>query len=158
VVIQDCRFADGHGGITVGSEMTGGVRNVYARDLTMDSANLQAGHRLKTNSLRGGFIENTNIVRVNAGPVGGPLLKIEGDYNNQTGAFPPLVTGITLADWTVGSCAGIWSIAGTSASDPVGTVTLDDIAVTTSTAPNAAQNITNLVLRNVTVGGVPVTG
>jgi polygalacturonase len=41
VVIQNCNFANGHGGITIGSEMTGGVKNVYARDLTMNSANLQ---------------------------------------------------------------------------------------------------------------------
>ena len=157
VLIQNCTFANGHGGITVGSEMTGGVRNVYARDLTMNSANLQAGHRLKTNSLRGGFIENTNVFRVNAGTVGGPLLLIDGQYSGQTGDFPPLVTGITLADWTVGTCAGVWSINGTSASDPVGTATLEDITVTTSTAPNSAQNITNLVVDNVTVGGVPVT-
>jgi len=37
-----------------GSEMTGGVKNVYARDLTMNSANLQAGHRIKTNTRPGG--------------------------------------------------------------------------------------------------------
>jgi len=60
VVIQNCDFADGHGGITLGSEMTGGVRNVYARDLAMNSANLRAGHRIKTNTLRGGFVENSN--------------------------------------------------------------------------------------------------
>ncbi|MBV9382303.1 MAG: glycoside hydrolase family 28 protein, partial [Streptosporangiaceae bacterium] len=56
VVIQNCDFADGHGGITIGSEMSGGVRNVYARDLTMNSANLQAGHRIKSNTLRGGYV------------------------------------------------------------------------------------------------------
>jgi Glycosyl hydrolases family 28 len=50
VVVENCNFANGHGGITIGSEMTGGVKNVYARDLTMNSANLQAGHRIKTNT------------------------------------------------------------------------------------------------------------
>jgi hypothetical protein len=39
----------------------------------------------------------------------------------------------------------------------VGTATLDDIAITTSTAANSAVNITNLVVEDVTVGGVPVT-
>ncbi len=158
VVVQNCDFANGHGGITIGSEMTGGVRNVYGRDLTMNSANLQSGHRLKTNSLRGGFIENTNVYRVQAGTVGGPLLKIEGDYDNQTGDFLPTVTGITLSGWTVDTCKGVWSIAGTSASDPVGTVTLADIAVTTSTSANSATNISNLVVKDVTVGGVEQTG
>jgi polygalacturonase len=158
IVVQNCNFANGHGGITLGSEMTGGVRNVYGRDLTMNSPNLQSGHRLKTNSLRGGFIENSNVYRVQAATVGGPLLKIEGDYSNQTGDFPPTVTGITLSDWTVDSCEGVWSIMGTSASDPIGTVTLEDITVTTSTAANSAQYISNLVVKDVTVGGVEQTG
>jgi hypothetical protein len=39
----------------------------------------------------------------------------------------------------------------------VGTATLDRIAITTSTAANSAVNITNLVVEDVTVGGIPVT-
>jgi polygalacturonase len=157
VVVQNCNFANGHGGITIGSEMTGGVRNIYARDLAMNSPNLQAGHRIKTNTLRGGFVLNTNVYRITAAAVGGPLLLIQGNYNGQTGDFPPDVTGITLSDWTVGSCEGIWSIIGASAADPIGTATLENIAITTSTAANSAQFISNLVVDNVTVGGVPVT-
>jgi hypothetical protein len=57
----------------------------------------------------------------------------------------------------VGTCKGIWSITGASASDPVGTVTLDDLTITTSTAANSAVNISRLVVEDVTVGGVPVT-
>jgi polygalacturonase len=157
VVIEHCDFAGGHGGITIGSEMTGGVQNVYARDLTMNSANLQAGHRIKTNTLRGGYVRNSNVYRVTAGTIGGPLLLIQGNYSGQTGGFPPDVTDITLADWTVDTCEGLWSIVGASATDPVGTATLDDITVTTSTAANSAQYISDLVVKNVTVGGTPVT-
>jgi polygalacturonase len=156
VVIQNCDFANGHGGITIGSEMTGGVKNVYARDLTMNSANLQAGHRIKTNTLRGGYVLNTNVYRVTAGTIGGPLLLIQGNYDGQTGDFPPEVTGITLRDWTVDTCEGLWSIVGASAGDPIGTATLDDITVTTSTAANSAQYISDLVVTDVTVGGSPV--
>jgi polygalacturonase len=158
VVIQNCDFADGHGGITIGSEMSGGVKNVYARDLTMNSANLQAGHRIKSNTLRGGYVENTNVYRVTASTVGGPLLLIQGSYSGQTGDFPPELTGITLSDWTVDQCAGVWSIAGASASDPVGTATLENITVTTSTGANSAQYISDLVVKDVTVGGVEQAG
>ncbi|HEX6525678.1 MAG TPA: glycoside hydrolase family 28 protein [Streptosporangiaceae bacterium] len=158
VVVQDSTFASGHGGITIGSEMTGGVQNVYARDLAFNSPNLQAGHRIKTNTLRGGFVLNTNVYRITAGTVGGPLLKIEGQYNGQTGNFPPDLTGITLRDWTVGTCAGVWSIVGASAADPIGTATLEDLTISASSAANSAQFISNLVVKDVTVGGTPVTG
>jgi polygalacturonase len=156
VVIQNCSFANGHGGVTVGSEMTGGVKNVYARDLTMNSPGLQSGHRLKANSLRGGFIENTNVYRVTAGTIGGPVLWIDANYSGQTGDFPPLITDINLTGWTVASCAQAWQIAG-EATDPVGTVTLKDIAITTMTGTNSAKYISDLQLIDVTVGGVPIT-
>ena len=108
VVIQNSNFANGHGGITIGSEMTGGVRNVYARDLTMNSANLQAGHRIKTNTLRGGYALNSNVYRINASTVGGPLLLIQGNYDAQTGDFPPDIDNITLAAgrWTAARACG----------------------------------------------------
>jgi hypothetical protein len=123
----------------------------------MNSASLQAGHRIKTNTLRGGYAVNSNVYRITAGTVGGPLLLIQGNYSGQTGDFPPDITGITLADWTVDSCAGIWSLIGASAADPVGTVTLDGLTITTSTAASSAQYVSNLVVEDVTVGGTPVT-
>ncbi|MCL2584741.1 MAG: glycoside hydrolase family 28 protein, partial [Streptosporangiales bacterium] len=150
IVIENCDFADGHGGITIGSEMSGGVRNVYARDLTMNSANLQAGHRVKSNLARGGYVENSNVYRVTAGTVGGPLLLIDGAYSGQTGNYPPDLTGITLSDWTVDTCEGLWSITGASASDPVGTATLRNVTVQASTAANSATDISHLVVENVT--------
>jgi polygalacturonase len=157
LVIQNCDFANGHGGITLGSEMTAGVRNVYARDLTMNSANLQAGHRIKTNTLRGGFVENSNVYRITAGTVGGPLMLIQGQYDGQTGDFLPDLTDITLRDWTVDTCEGVWNIEGASATDPVGTVTLDNLAITSSTVANSAEDISSLVVENVTVAGVPIS-
>jgi hypothetical protein len=82
---------------------------------------------------------------------------IQGNYDGQTGDFPPDLNDINLVDWTVNDCEGIWSIVGASASDPVNTVTLDDLTITTSTAANSAQFISNLVVKDVTVGGTPVT-
>jgi polygalacturonase len=156
IVIQDCTFANGHGGVTVGSEMTGGVRNVYARDLTMTSTGLQSGHRLKTNSVRGGFIENTNIWRASVTAIGGPLLLIDYNYGEgNAGSFPPIVNGITLSGWTVTSAAQGWNIAG-YASDPVGTVTLRDVTIASPLAKaNVAVNITTLILDDVVINGVP---
>lgn len=157
VVIQRSTFANGHGGVTVGSEMTGGVQHVYARDLTMSSPALQSGHRIKTNSVRGGTVSDIHVRRVTAGTIGGPVLLIDYNYGEgNTGTFPPTVTGIDLADWTVQSCTAGWDVAGYS-TDPVGTVTLTDVAITTMTGRNVANYISDLVLRDVTIGGQPVT-
>lgn len=156
VVIQNSTFANGHGGITVGSEMTGGVREVYARDLTMTSTGLQAGHRLKTNSVRGGFIEGSHVWRVSVSAIGGPLLLIDFTYGEgDTGTHPPTVTDITLSHWTVAAATQGWNIAGYPA-DPVGTVRLRDIAITGPlTTANVATDISDLRVIDVTIDGVP---
>ena len=58
IVIQNCEFKDGHGGVTMGSETAGGIRQVFAEDCRFDSPNLDSAMRFKTNPDRGGFIEN----------------------------------------------------------------------------------------------------
>ena len=61
VVIQDCKFKDGHGGVTLGSETAGGLRNVFAENCEFDSPDLDQALRFKTNPARGGFIERIFI-------------------------------------------------------------------------------------------------
>jgi polygalacturonase len=58
VVIQNCHFEAGHGGVTMGSETSGGIRNVFAENCSFDSEDLEMAMRFKTNPARGGFIEN----------------------------------------------------------------------------------------------------
>ena len=61
VVIQGCHFKAGHGGVTCGSETSGGIDTVYAEDCTFDSPDLDMALRFKTNPARGGYINNVFI-------------------------------------------------------------------------------------------------
>ncbi|MFI1093859.1 glycoside hydrolase family 28 protein [Streptomyces sp. NPDC020917] len=155
LVVQNSTFANGHGGITLGSEMTGGIRNVYGRDLTMSSTGLRAGHRLKTNSVRGGFLENSNVYRVDVQAIGGPLLLIDYHYGEgDTGTYPPTVTDINLSHWSVASASQGWDVQGYD-SDPVGTVRLSDITIDGPLSKaNVADNVTDLRLDHVVIDGV----
>jgi polygalacturonase len=61
IVIQKCRMHSGHGAVTLGSEMAGGIQKVYAQDLIFENRNwatnpLNIAIRLKTNMNRGGFL------------------------------------------------------------------------------------------------------
>jgi polygalacturonase len=58
IIIRNCVMKDGHGGVVIGSEISGGVKNIFAEDCKMDSPNLDRAIRIKTNSVRGGTIEN----------------------------------------------------------------------------------------------------
>lgn len=56
IVIRNCHVIEAHGAVAVGSEMSGGVKNVLAQNITVDNA--QYGFRVKSNSNRGGNVEN----------------------------------------------------------------------------------------------------
>ena len=97
IVVRDCKMKDGHGGVVMGSEMSGGVRNVFVEDCTMDSPNLDRALRIKTNSVRGGFGENIYMRNVTIGQVGDAVLKINFYYGEKdSGQFTPRVRNIHM--------------------------------------------------------------
>lgn len=101
IIIRNCRMKDGHGGVTIGSEASGGVRNVYAENCSMDSPNLNRALRLKTNSVRGGFIENVYMRNVTIGQVSDAVLRINLFYEEgDKGPFPPSVSNIEMMNVT----------------------------------------------------------
>ncbi|MFO7657130.1 MAG: glycoside hydrolase family 28 protein [Bacteroidales bacterium] len=57
ILIEKCRFRYGHGGVAMGSEMSGGIRNVMIRDCVMEADNW-APIRFKSQPSRGGVVEN----------------------------------------------------------------------------------------------------
>jgi polygalacturonase len=57
IVIEKTRFAFGHGGAAMGSETSGGIRNVEVRDCVAEAGNL-APIRFKSQPSRGGVVEN----------------------------------------------------------------------------------------------------
>lgn len=57
ILIEKCHFAYGHGGVAMGSETSGGIKNVEIRDCIIDSQNW-APIRFKSQPSRGGVVEN----------------------------------------------------------------------------------------------------
>ena len=82
IIIRNCEMKNGHGGVVVGSEISGGCQNVYAHDCVMDSPELERVLRIKTNSCRGGIIENINMRNIKVGVCKESVLKINLDYEH----------------------------------------------------------------------------
>lgn len=59
VIIRGCTVYASHGGFVIGSEMSGGVNNVYVSNCTFIGADI--GLRFKTTRGRGGIVENIFI-------------------------------------------------------------------------------------------------
>ncbi|MBD3386091.1 hypothetical protein GF407_14345 [candidate division KSB1 bacterium] len=56
IIVRNCTVYHGHGGVTVGSEMSGGVRNVHVVDCLFMGTDV--GLRFKSARGRGGVVEN----------------------------------------------------------------------------------------------------
>lgn len=58
VLIRNCEFSGGHGALTLGSETSGGIQQVFMEHCTSTGQDLMRVFRIKTNANRGGLIEH----------------------------------------------------------------------------------------------------
>ena len=80
IIVRDCIMEDGHGGVVVGSEITGGCQNVFVENCKMDSPDLDRVLRIKTNTCRGGVIENIYMRNVEVGQCREAVMRIDLNY------------------------------------------------------------------------------
>jgi polygalacturonase len=155
IVIRNCRMKDGHGGVTIGSEASGGVRNVFAEDCRMDSPRLERALRFKTNAVRGGVIENVCMRRVTIGEVSGAV--IDADFHYEEGArgtFLPTLRGILVQDVTSAkSRYALFLRAFKNA--PITGLTLERCTFDDVKEPNRIEHVQGVVFRDVRINGSP---
>jgi len=156
IVIQDCRMKDGHGGVVVGSEISGGVRNVYAENCLMDSPNLDRALRIKTNSIRGGTIENIFARNIEVGEVSEAVFKINFFYEEgDAGEFTPVVRNISIENLTCKKgLYAIWIRA--YERSPVENLLLEECRFEGIQKESVLEGVRGLSLRQVTVNGEPM--
>ncbi len=101
MVIQGCRMKDGHGGVVIGSEISGDCRNIFVEDCVMDSPHLERALRIKTNSLRGGVVENIYLRNITVGEVSDAVIRIFFYYGEgDVGPYTPIVRNIFVSQLT----------------------------------------------------------
>jgi polygalacturonase len=102
VVVRHCFGFQGHGGIVVGSETSGGVRNVYAHDCTFNGTDRIV--RVKTARGRGGVIENMWFKHLSADTIEAEAIHVNMLYTGSR--FPeqqvqngtPRIRGLHFSD------------------------------------------------------------
>ncbi len=103
IIIRRCEMKNGHGGVVIGSEISGGCQNVFAHDCVMDSPELERVVRIKTNSCRGGIIENINARNIKVGVCKESVLKINLDYEHNEvccRGYYPIVRNVNIENIT----------------------------------------------------------
>ncbi len=101
IIVRGCEMKDGHGGVVLGSEISGNVRNVWVEDCNMDSPNLERVIRIKSNPVRGGLLENFYIRNITVGKCEKAIFGAEMKYEKVTkGDYMPIARNFTFENIT----------------------------------------------------------
>jgi len=113
IIIRDCTMRDGHGGTTIGSEISGGCSNVFVENCEMSSPNLVCALRLKSNAMRGGVLQNIFMRNVNVGQVKDSVLQIDFLYEEGAkGDFTPVAKNVVMENITVAQTPRVLNVKG----------------------------------------------
>lgn len=155
IIVRNCTMKDGHGGVVIGSEISGNVRNVYAENCEMSSPYLDRALRLKSNSRRGGIIENVFMRNVTVGDVADAVVHVYMFYAGETGDNHPVVRNIQVKNVT--SKKSDYGIFIEAEEDyPVEGIVIEDCTFENAAKGNMLKGYKDLKLVNVKVNGEEV--
>ena len=153
VVIRNCTMKDGHGGVVIGSEISGGARNVFAEKCQMSSPQLDRALRIKTNSVRGGLIEGVYMRDVTVGEVAEAVVTINFFYEEgEGGKYLPTVKDIDVRNVTSKKSQYALLLRGFK-NAPISGVRIEDCTFEGVAKDDLLENVKGITLRNVRVNG-----
>ncbi|MFU8851798.1 glycoside hydrolase family 28 protein [Micromonospora sp. SL1-18] len=156
ILIEQCTMNIRYGAITLGSEMTGGVRNVFVRNCRIGGPNLYFGLYIKTNSYRGGFAENIFLKDIEISNLTKEVISCnfyrgEGD----TGPLTPRVRNVEFRNVRVGRARNAFSMTGYPRS-PIQDVRIVNCTFEEILQPSTLQDV-DIAFHNFRVNGTKVT-
>jgi polygalacturonase len=153
IVIRGCEMKDGHGGLTIGSEMSGGVRKVFIESCKLSSPNLNEALRFKTNAMRGGTIEQIYIRNITIGDVSDAVLQVDFTYEEgEKGPERPVVRDIDIRNVTCEKSVYALQLRGFGSS-PIRGVRMTDCTFNHVEKANILDHVEGLRLANVKING-----
>ena len=153
VVIRDCEMRDGHGGVVIGSEISGGARNIFAERCRMDSPRLDRMLRFKNNAERGGVIERVAVRRIEVGQVAEAIVAADFYYEEgDTGVFTPVLRDVEVREVTSRKSRHALLLKGYARS-PISDIRISDCTFDGVEQADIAKSVRDVVLANVRVNG-----
>jgi len=153
VIIRDCEMRDGHGGVVIGSEVSGGARNIFAERCRMDSPRLDRVLRFKTNSVRGGIIERVAMRQITVGQVADAVVAADFFYEEGDGGqFTPVLRDIDVRNVTSRKSQYAFLLRGYARS-PITNIRVTDCVFDGVEKPDRLEGVQDLVLTNVRING-----
>lgn len=152
VIIRRCVFDTPVNGLCIGSEVSGGVRNVFVEDIRI----VRAGNALyfKSNLDRGGYIEAVRIRRVEADRISKALVRFEPDYKSESrGDHPTRFRDFKIERVRACRVEGCGIDIGGFERLPVREVTIRRLRIDSAAVPLRVRHAENLILEKVSING-----
>lgn len=103
IEIRNCKMFGGHGGIVIGSAVSGGVKNVYAHDCVINDT--MQGIRIKSMRGRGGYVSNARFENIEVNDATDQAIQITMFYEFST-VIPKTETPSNFSDIEIKSIKG----------------------------------------------------
>lgn len=158
IVIMNCQMRDGHGGVVIGSETSGGVQNIFAQNCEMNSPELDRAIRIKSNACRGGVLKNFYFRNIKVGQVLEAVIKINmfyGDEKQENCNYPPTLDSIFIDKITSQKSEYAINIKGRK-DKPVSNIFISNCDFDNVEKENIIQQANNIQITNTAINGKPV--
>jgi polygalacturonase len=153
IVVRGCTMKDGHGGVTVGSEISGGVRNLFVENCRMDSPDLWNALRVKNNASRGGLLENFYFRNITIGEVSHAVITIDFNYEEGAkGEYTPVMRNFFVENVTSRKSKYAMDAQG-FANAPIYNLKIKNCTFDNVADGAIAENLKDVSLENVRVNG-----
>jgi polygalacturonase len=156
IIIQGCSMANGHGGVVIGSEISGGVRNVFAENCTMNSPLLDRALRIKTSSMRGGVVENIYLRNIEVGQVAEQVIRVNMFYED-SGPHLPTVRNIEVQNMRVQNGGKVGVLLEGYEESPVENLRLVNVEINGVKTPYKFSNAKDIRFENVRINGESIS-
>jgi polygalacturonase len=153
IVVRDCEYrGTAGGGFAIGSEMSGGVHDVFVERYAMGS--VVHGAYFKSNMDRGGAITDI-FIRDIAISSAQAAISFTTDYHGYRGGnFPTRFDNIRIERLTCNEAIVALSFVG-AGNAPLGRIRVADSVIERAKTPLRSRNARMLEFVNVSIGGVP---
>jgi len=155
-IIENCEMKNGHGGITIGSEIAGGAKNIYAVNCKLSSPNLDIVARFKTSSSRGGTIENIFMKDMEVGTYAMAAVHFTMFYENP-GNFIPAIRNIWVENLDVADGGEYGVFVNAYKESPVTNLKLVNCNIKSVDKPIKVDYVKGMGFDHVTINGQKIS-
>lgn len=155
IVIKNCSFRSECNGLCIGSEMSGGVRNVFMKNI--DIGNVKNALLFKSNLDRGGFIEQVYVDNVSIKKVAGAVLRFETNYFGYRGGnYPARYSDFRISNVSAESADAYAIYYDGNDSEPIRNISVENFSVDHAAHAHYLYKTHNCIFCNCSVNALPL--